>query len=216
MKFVMAFSTGKNSMLALHRTIKEGHEPVGLIVMYNDKENRSWFHGANMPLLEEMSASLGIPLLCAVTNGNDYDIKMEQALTQAKKLGAEACVFGDIDIDEHKTWDLQRCQNAGMKGLVPLWKENRVSLVEEVINDGYKCLIKCVHTDMMPKAFLGKYLDKKLLDEMRPFGFDLCGENGEYHSVVVDGPLFSHPIKHTLGETLDFGDVSVIEINVIK
>lgn len=112
MKFVVSFSAGKDSILALHRMVQEGHEPIGLIVMYNRMANRSWFHGADKKLLKSISESLEIPLECYETDGTDYEIVMEKALSEWKKLGAEACVFGDIDILDHRMWNEERCRKA--------------------------------------------------------------------------------------------------------
>lgn len=216
MKFVLAFSTGKDSILALHRMVQKGHKPIGLIVMYNRVEERSWFHGADKKLLASISKSLGIPLECYDTDGMDYDVVMEKALSEWKKRGAEACVYGDIDIPGHKMWNEERCRKADLIPIMPLWNENREALVREVIGAGYKCLIKCVHPEKLPAGFLGKIIDEKLLDDMEPYGIDLCGENGEYHTIVVDGPLFNTPVPYQLGEILELEHVTVIELKITE
>ncbi len=216
MKFVVAFSAGKDCILALHRMVQKGHEPIGLIVMYNTIAKRSWFHGADKELLTNISKALGIPLECYYTDGLDYDVAMEKALSEWKKRGAEACVFGDIDIPEHKIWNEERCRRAELIPIIPLWNENREALIREVIGAGYKSLIKCVHPEKLPAAFLGKIIDEKLLDDMEAYGIDPCGENGEYHTTVVDGPLFHAPISYELGEVLELEHVTVIELRAVK
>nr|MDD6335037.1 diphthine--ammonia ligase [bacterium] len=213
MKFVTAFSTGKDSMLALHRMVAQGHTPVGLLVMFNTNVQRSWFHGADEALLGSISKALRIPLWCGYTDGSDYNTAMEKALANAREWGAEACVFGDIDIQGHRCWNEERCQAAGIKAQLPLWNENRQSLVREVVHAGYKCLIKCVHPEKLPECFLGKTLDDQILLDMQQYGIDLCGENGEYHTIVVDGPLFHHPVDYRLGKILRLEHVSAIEID---
>lgn len=214
MKFVSAFSTGKDSMLALHRMVSNGHEPIGLIVMFNTNAQRSWFHGADRLLLKKISDSLNIPLYCCETDGNDYNEKMEAALLHAEEMGAEACVFGDIDIVDHKLWNESRCEKAGLTAVLPLWNESRESLVRETVRSGYKCLIKCMHPGKLPESFLGKIIDDAVLEEMKLYGIDLCGENGEYHTIVVDGPLFRYPVPYSLGNLLRLEHVFAIEINV--
>ena len=131
-------------------------------------------------------------------------------------LGAEACVYGDIDIDEHLQWNSDRTDHVGMKAIMPLWHGDRLSLVHEVIGLGYKCIIKCVRPGMLPDSFLGKTLSEEVLKEMEPYGVDPCGEYGEYHTVVVDGPLFSHPVPYTLGDILFLEYSHAIEINPVK
>jgi len=195
--------------------VQKGHEPIGLIVMYNTTEKRSWFHGADKELLTSISKSLEIPLKCYDTDGMDYDTVMEKALSEWKERGAEGCVFGDIDITGHKTWNEERCRKADLIPILPLWNENRERLVGEVISAGYKCLIKCVHPEKLPRDFLGKIIDEDLLDAMKPYGIDLCGENGEYHTIVVDGPLFHTPVPYQLGEILELEYVTAIELKII-
>ena len=214
MKFVSAFSTGKDSMLALHRMVKEGHEPIGLLVMYNKGAERSWFHGADNQMIERISESLGIPVIYGESDGNDYIEVFEKQLLTARKHGAEACVFGDIDIEEHRIWDEERCKNAGLKAVLPLWNEGREVLVRETIREGYKCIIKCLHEEELPAEFLGKALSEDILSEMEKYGIDLCGENGEYHTVVLDGPLFKKKIEYSLGEILKLKYVTAVDILV--
>lgn len=214
MNFVSAFSTGKDSMLALHRMVSAGHTPIGLIVIYNPNAGRSWFHGIDRPTLEKIAASLEIPLYCYETDGTDYNETMERALTDARENGAEACIFGDIDIDGHAEWNRERCEKAGIEALMPLWQENREDLAKAVVDAGYQCVIKCLHPEQLPESFLGRCLSHEVFEEMKTHHIDVCGENGEYHTVVLDGPLFKQPITYTLGEILELEHVSAIEIFV--
>lgn len=194
MRFVLSFSGGKDSILALHKMLEMGHDSVALLVMYNGEAGRSWVHGIDMELLSAISDALGIPLLCRPASGNSYHADMEQALLQARDMGAEACVFGDIDIEEHRRWDEERCAAAGLKAILPLWKRDRAENAHEAVTLGYRCLIKCVQRGVLPESFLGQPLAFSLLEEMKKYGVDLCGENGEYHTIVVDGPVFRYPV----------------------
>ena len=210
--FVMSYSCGKDSTLALHKMLALGGAPTALLVMFNSGDGRSFFHGADGALLERYSAALQILLLCVPSCGEDYHLAMEEALRKAKKAGAEFACFGDIDIEGHRIWGEERCRNAGLSALYPLWHANREENAREVINLGYKCVIKSVDNTKLPKSMLGKILDEALLEEMAQRGIDVCGENGEYHTLVVDGPIFRSPIQYTAGKILDFGERSLIEI----
>lgn len=210
--FVMSYSCGKDSTLALHKMLALGGVPTALLVMFNSGDGRSFFHGADGALLERCSAALQIPLLRVPSCGEDYHLAMEEALRKAKKAGAEFACFGDIDIEGHRIWGEERCRNAGLSALYPLWHANREENAREVINLGYKCVIKSVDNTKLPKSMLGKILDEALLEEMAQCGIDVCGENGEYHTLVVDGPIFRSPIQYTAGKILDFGERSLIEI----
>lgn len=210
--FVMSYSCGKDSTLALHKMLTLGGAPTALLVMFNSGDGRSFFHGADGALLERYSAALQIPLLRVPSCGEDYHLAMEEALRKAKKAGAEFACFGDIDIEGHRIWGEECCRNAGLSALYPLWHANREENAREVINLGYKCVIKSIDNTKLPKSMLGKILDEALLEEMAQCGIDVCGENGEYHTLVVDGPIFRSPIQYTAGKILDFGECSLIEI----
>lgn len=195
-KFVMSYSCGKDSTLALYRMIKNGHKPVALLITVDKKVLRSWFHGVPQDLLEEVSKSLNIPLLLVKCEGEEYKYAFNKALKKAKnELGAEACVFGDIDLEAHRVWCTDRCNEANMKAIFPLWLENREKLTYEFIDSGFKTVIKNVRLDVLATEFLGKVLTKEVVSDIVAAGSDACGENGEYHTFAFDGPLFKYPIK---------------------
>ncbi|MCF0148396.1 MAG: diphthine--ammonia ligase [Clostridium sp.] len=195
-KFVMSYSCGKDSTLALYRMIKSGHKPVALLITVDKKVLRSWFHGVPQDLLEEVSKSLNIPLLLVKCEGEEYKDAFNKALKKAKdELGAEACVFGDIDLEAHRVWCTDRCNEANMEAIFPLWLENREKLTFEFIDSGFKTVIKNVRLDVLSTDFLGKQLTKKVVSDIVASGSDACGENGEYHTFAFDGPLFKYPIK---------------------
>jgi len=149
MNFAVSYSGGKDGALSLHRMIAAGHTPVALVTTINSEQKRSWFHGVQKELLEAVSGSLGIPLISCECTPDGYAKAFEAGLTKAREMGAEACVFGDIDIDDHKQWDEERCKNEGLICLLPLWKQNREALVHETIEKGFKALIKIIQCDKL-------------------------------------------------------------------
>ncbi|MGL5312581.1 MAG: diphthine--ammonia ligase [Peptostreptococcaceae bacterium] len=193
-KFVMSFSGGKDSILALHRMIKKGYEPVALATTIKRNEDKSWTHGLNNDLLKKVSESLNIPILLAECNVEEYELRFEEVLNKAKDMGANVCAFGDIDIELHRQWDQDRCDKTGLKAEFPLWQEDRESLVYEFIDSGFTTIIKNVNLNNMGEDFLGKKLTREVIQEIKQTGSDACGENGEYHTFVVDGPLFKNRI----------------------
>ncbi len=195
MRFVLSFSGGKDSVLSLHQMIEAGHEPAALLVMYRPEEGRSWTHGIDGELLNAVSDALGIPLLRCEASADCYEDAMEDALREAKeRLNAEACVFGDIDVEAHRQWNEARCAAAGLQAVMPLWGWKREVAVRKLLELGYRCIIKCVRRDL-PESLLGEPLSEDVLAELTRCGADLCGENGEYHTLVVDGPIFRHPVE---------------------
>ncbi|MCI9062642.1 MAG: diphthine--ammonia ligase [Romboutsia sp.] len=193
----MSFSGGKDSILALYRMIKKGYEPIALLTTVKKNQEKSWTHGLGKEFLHRISKSLDIPLLLVECDVNEYERKFEEALIKAKDMGATMCVFGDIDIELHKKWDVDRCKNAGIKAELPLWQQNREDLVYEFIDSGFTTIINKVNLKYMGIEFLGKELNREIIDDIKSTGSDACGENGEYHTFVVDGPLFKNRIDFT-------------------
>ena len=212
MNFVMSYSCGKDSTLALHKMIAQGHKPVALLVMVNEKVERSFFHGADYAMLEAYSKCLELPLLITPSEGEQYHLAMEDSLRKAKTMGAEAACFGDIDIEGNRKWAEERCANAELEAVFPLWKRNREENVYELVELGYRCLIKSINSTLLPKSVLGKCIDNSSIAVMRECGIDICGENGEYHTLVVDGPIFKLSLPYQTGELFDFDDFSVIDV----
>lgn len=212
MKFVMSYSCGKDSTLALHKMIEQGHEPIALIVMVNEAVERSYFHGADYNMLRQYSKALDIPMITCPSNGENYHTVFEEGLIKAKSMGAEVACFGDIDIEQNRQWEVDRCKIAGLIPCFPLWQRGREENVYELIELGYKCLIKNINMNILPKTILGKYMDDESVSIMKQANIDICGENGEYHTLVVDGPIFKKALNFYVGKIIELGDYATIEI----
>lgn len=211
-KFIASYSGGKDSVLSIYRAINLGLIPQKLITTYNTDQKRSWFHGIPDEVLSRVSESLKIPVSLIRTSGDEYEANFEKALIDAKNDGAEVCVFGDIDIEEHLEWCSKRCENTGLIPFFPLWKENRKSLVYEFINSGFSTLITIVDTTRLDESLCGRILTKETADEIEAYGADICGENGEYHTFVFDGPIFSEKIRFTQGEKITSGKHVIVPV----
>ena len=212
MKFAVSYSGGKDCMLALYRMVALGHTPAALIPTVNAQQDRSWFHGIQAELLNAVSDSTGIPLIVCECAPGGYAQAYEEGLIQARAMGADACVFGDIDIDGHKSWNEERCAIANLECILPLWGEDRETLVLEMIGAGFKAVIKIVQSDKLDGSFLGQTLNIPLVEKIKAAGIDACGENGEYHTFVYDGPVFKYPISFKMGEVVDFETHKAINI----
>ncbi len=211
--FVISFSCGKDSNLAYYRMVKAGYEPRALVVMYNAGEGRSWFHGVTDTMLDEAAHSLGLPLYKVPSIGNDYHTTLEEALKQAREdTGAAYCVFGDIDIEDHRVWGTERAENAGLIPLFPLWQQDREALVHAFVDAGFKAVIKIVDTTQLSEEFLGCEITKELAARIKAAGADPCGENGEYHTMVYDGPIYGHPIPVLKGKRFMMGHHAILDL----
>ncbi|MEG0283901.1 MAG: diphthine--ammonia ligase [Erysipelotrichales bacterium] len=195
MKFIMSFSGGKDSTLALDYMLRDNHQLVGLFTTTN-KDEGSWFHDINLALLSKIADSLNTKLLAMPLSQQQYTEDFEQALQQLKEeYNIEAIAFGDIDIQKHFDWCKQRCDKVGIEAIFPLWNKNRLDIVKEFLDLEYKAIIKKVDKKVLNKDIIGSTLDYKMIDYFQEIGIDECGENGEYHTIVVDGPLFNNEIK---------------------
>lgn len=213
--FVASYSGGKDSVLAIQRAVGMGMELRGLLITYNTAKGRSWFHGISKEVLDQVSKSVGVPITLIETDGSDYEQKFEAFLGQQKDAGVEACVFGDIDIQPHLDWGIDRCKAVGLRACHPLWQESREELVRECIESGCAPIITVVNARRLSPDFLGRRLTLELMADIKAAGADVCGENGEYHTFVVDGPIFQFPIPVTFGETLMQGDYGVVPMELI-
>jgi uncharacterized protein (TIGR00290 family) len=184
---------------------------------YNVEAGRSWFHGIPAAVLQRVAEVIGIPLESVPVGqfGADdaYSRDFEVALgALQEKYDAQAVVYGDIDIQAHHDWDVARAAANGMEAVFPLWNEERRKLVFEMIDAGFKAVITIVNTEVLSERLLGKTLTRALAEEMASVGVDMCGENGEYHSFVYDGPLFREAVKVKFGEQISSGSYAILPV----
>ena len=215
MKFIASYSGGKDSALAIHRAVKEKHELMAILTTYNSEMDKSNFHHLPENILRNVAASFRVPLILVRTAYDDYLQKFEEALLHAKAKGAEACVFGDIDIEEHRRWCSERCENTGMLPLFPLWGESRKSIVYEFIDSGFIADIAIVNRKYMAAEYLGRRLTRDTANDIEGQGIDICGENGEYHTFVSAGPLFTPPVDFSFGEMIVEGNYAILPLQAV-
>jgi uncharacterized protein (TIGR00290 family) len=213
MEFAMSYSFGKDSAYALYKMMQAGHKPVCLITTINKDNGRSWSHGVNPDVIERSAGALGLPVIPAPCGRENYEGAFEEALVKSRGMGARACAFGDMDIHLHLEWNRARCMNAGLECMTPLWGIDRERAVFEELDAGFTAVIKCVEKKFLGMEFLGKKLDRELINTIRAAGADVCGENGEYHTLVIDGPIYKNPVAVKLGSIVDLGDYAAIDIN---
>lgn len=188
--FVCSWSGGKDSALAFHRAVRAGLRPVALLTMLQEDGARSRSHGLRPEVLDAQAEALGLPLLRGHATWDGYEASFIDQLRRAKALGAEAAVFGDIDLQPHRDWEEKVCGEAGLTPLLPLWLEPRRKLVDEWLAAGFRARLVAVREGRLPREFLGRILNLPLVAEIEALGCDACGEAGEYHTVVEDGPGF--------------------------
>lgn len=212
-KFLCSWSGGKDSCMALYRASRIG-QPTKLLTMFNETGLKSRSHGLSLPLLRLQADALGLPIVTRSSTWGDYEAEFIAALCHFKEEGVQTAVFGDIDLEEHGIWEEKVCKAAGLKLCLPLWKNDRRELVTEFINLGFKAVIVTVNEKMLNPKYLGRVLTLTLLEELEQQGVDLCGENGEFHTAVLDGPIFQHPVTPKLGEVQTHQGYSFLTLTV--
>ncbi len=193
-KCFISWSGGKDSCLALFKAKEMGYEPLKLLTMFGTEEISS-SHRLSEKNIKAQAESLGLDYTIGKAAFDDYEKVFVSILKDFKDLGINCGIFGDIDLDEHRQWEERVCRSASMEAVLPLWKRNRKDLVKEFISLGFKAKIVVVNTQMLDSKFLGRDLSFSLIEEIETSGADPCGENGEYHTLVYDGPLFKKPLK---------------------
>jgi len=201
-KFIVSYSGGKDSTLALYHAMQVG-KAIGLIVMLEEQGLRSRSHAMSMEIIQAQANALGLPIITASSSWNDYETEFLKLLADAKQQGADVLVTGDLDMPEHGCWHDRITQQAGLKLCMPLWQRPHREVIEEFIQLGFKTMIVTVNLDLGMKVDdLGKVLTLDYIQELENRGIDPCGEGGEFHSTVINGPLFTAPIAVRKGDIL--------------
>jgi len=204
---VMSWSGGKDSVMALHELLKSPeHEIVALMTTVSEEYRRISHHGVREALLEEQAQAIGITLdkvyLPSGESGgctNDvYEAIMSRVMADYKARGVRTVGFGDLFLEDLRAWGEANLAKVGMRGIFPIWKRDTTAMARQVIALGYKAYLSCVEANVGP-GFVGRLYDGALLGEL-PLGVDPCGENGEFHSFVFDGPIFTRPVGVKVGE----------------
>ncbi|KQL50731.1 hypothetical protein AN964_24205 [Heyndrickxia shackletonii] len=204
-KIVVSFSGGKDCALAMNRLIKEGKWEIdSLLTTVTDDYNRTSMHGVREEFLEKQADSLGVKLrkvrIPSHCSNEIYQQKMKEAVAQIKEAGIHYIMFGDIYLKDVKEYREKMLEGTGLTPIFPIWGEKPNDLIREYLAEGFRTRLTCVDSEQLDPAFVGHEIDPQFIEDY-PSNADICGENGEYHTFVFDGPIFSFPIKHTLGES---------------
>lgn len=201
---LISWSGGKDSSLALYEIQKSrDYEVAALITTITSDYDRVSMHGLRTILLDEQASSSNIPLekifISKNASNDEYESRLKEVLLKYKQLGIRDVVFGDLFLEEIKKYREDLLGKIGMECVFPIWKRDTVKLAKRFIELGFKAITVCVDSNVLGKEFAGREFDEHFLDDL-PKAIDPCGENGEFHTFVYDGPVFNTPISHELGE----------------
>jgi len=205
-KALVSWSGGKDSCMALHQILRDqSYQVVALLTTVTREYERISMHGVRKLLLEQQAESLGLRLhkvyISKGASNEEYESRMKEVLSQYRGDGVDSIVFGDLFLEDIKQYRERVLAALGMRGVFPIWKADTSELIRRFIESGYKARITCVDPKVLDTSFAGRLIDEELLSELPP-DVDPCGENGEFHSFVYDGPLFKEEVRMRVGETV--------------
>jgi len=205
-KVLFTWSGGKDSILALYELqIRSDYEIVALLTVLTEDYDRISMHGVRSILLERQADSLRLPIekvyISKNSSNEEYEAKMREVIQRYLTADVSSVVFGDIFLEDLRKHREDNLSKIGMKAVFPIWKRDTVELAHEFIDLGFKAIITCIDSNVLDKAFVGRLYDQQFLSDL-PSTVDPCGENGEFHSFVYDGPMFQKEVPYTKGETV--------------
>jgi uncharacterized protein (TIGR00290 family) len=203
-KIIFTWSGGKDSAMALYELQRtHSYEVSALLTTITEDYERISMHGVRRILLERQAESLGLPLekvfISKNASNEEYESKMREALTKYRASGVSSVIFGDIFLEDLRKYREDKLSKVDMKGIFPIWKRDTTELAHTFIDLGFKAVVTCVDSNILDKKFVGRVFDGQFLSEL-PSTVDPCGENGEFHSFVYDGPIFRERIAFRVGD----------------
>jgi uncharacterized protein (TIGR00290 family) len=215
-KAILSWSSGKDSAMALYKILTSNEfEIVVIVATVSDSFHRVSMHGVREELLDQQAASIGftlekvgIPYPCP---NEVYERKMTDLLRRYKLRGVTHAIFGDLFLEDIRKYRERNLAQVGIIPIFPLWRENTTALARAILSVGFRAIVTCVDPKKLDPKFAGRYYDERFLDEI-PASVDPCGENGEFHTFVFDGPIFRKRIevavdKRVLRDGFQFVDV---------
>jgi diphthine-ammonia ligase len=202
-----SWSGGKDCCLALYRAMKNGLEIRYLANTISEDGKRSRSHGISSEVIKAQAQALGIPIVQRRTTNENYESVSVDMLRDFKREGIEGGVFGDIDFDPHREWDEKVCRQASIKPYLPLWQEDQKALMQEFIEAGFESVIITVKSEFLGEEMLGRKVDKDFVKHMEEMAktsdITPAGEAGEYHTLVIDGPIFKKRLEILESDTIE-------------
>ena len=205
-KALFTWSGGKDSAMALYELkMTHSYEILALLTTVTEDYDRISMHGVRSILLEQQAESLGFPVeevyITKNSSNEEYEARMRDKLIYYRSRGVLSVVFGDVFLEDLRRYREENLSKIGMKGIFPIWKRDTTELAHAFIDLGFRAVITCVDSNVLDKVFVGRVFDEQFLSEL-PSTVDPCGENGEFHSFVYDGPIFRKRILHEKGEVI--------------
>ena len=205
MSYLASWSGGKDGCFACYEAMRQGYQVTYLVNFITQGHRRVSFHGTDTKLIQLQSQAIGIPLLQKETTWNRYEQEFKEAVRSLVPKGIKGMVFGDIYLQEHLDWVERVCGDIGIEAVEPLWGRDTKEIVADFIDSGFEAVIVSAKSDLIDQEWMGRNVDKDFVNYLNERDIDPCGEKGEYHTLVVNGPIFKSRIE--------IGQSSIIQRN---
>ncbi len=213
LKAFVSWSGGKESAMSLYKAIDKGINIQYLLNMTSEDGKYSRSHRLSCNILKIQAKNIGIPLIQCRSSWKEYEENFKKTVLKLKRKGIKAGVFGDIDLQEHREWVERVCKDMGIKPVLLLWKENREKLLKDFIKLRFKAIVVTVRRDILDQRWLGRQINEKFINDLKALNnIDPCGEKGEYHTFVFDGPIFKKRVKFMIGKKIIKNNHCFLEI----
>lgn len=214
MKVVGLWSGGKDSCFACYKAMASGHEVLALFNFIQALGEESLSHGLSSGAILKQAELTGIPIVQKAMPNGVYREKFKDLIfTWKKKERIEGIIFGDIYLQEHKDWIDKVCGELDVEAILPLWGRDTRELILEIVNSGFKAVVVSTMADLLGREWLGRKVDSKFIEGLDP-EIDPCGEKGEFHTFVYDGPIFRKPIEFTTGKKMLKNNHWFLEVSI--
>ena len=193
-KAFISWSGGKDCCQAAYRAVQQGFDIVCLLNTVTKDKRRSCSHGLSTRWIRLQAEAMGLPLIQPATTSTDYEAVFSNTLLKLKSEGVNYGVFGDIDFEPHREWMTRVCAGANVMPVLPLWQEHQEDIAKNFIGLGFEAVVVATQADLLGEKWLGRKFDEAFLKELSDYDDEIspCGEAGEFHTLVVDGPLFKN------------------------
>lgn len=215
--YLASWSGGKDSCFACYRAIQRGYKISYLVNFISEEYKRVRFHGTDAKLIRKQSELSGFQLIQRETTPDGYGEEFKNTVQRLVPEGIKGMVFGDLYIEEHKQWVESVCQDLGIEAVEPLWKVNTGEVLNDFMNEGFKSVVVSAQKKFIGKEWIGRKVNGEFLEYLKTKPeVDICGENGEYHTFVVGGPLFKGRIDITESQVIERNGYWFLDIKDFK
>lgn len=214
MKVISLWSGGKDSCFACYKAKIQGYQIISIVNFTNSDGRDSVSHGLSADIIQRQAGLIGIPLLQKAMPRKGYTDAFKELVEELKtKEGIKGIVFGDIYLQEHRDWIDEVCGELKIEAILPIWTKDTEKLVREIVDSGFKSIVVSASKDILGEQWLGREINGRFIKDLKALGnIDLCGEKGEFHTFVYDGPFFKEKVKFKKGDKMLQNDRWFLEI----